>query len=324
MNELNAAPHILNHKDFLLVGNGNTPIEDSALDSLAGKIHQNTAIILSTHGSILKWSHRTHLFSKPIYTANLLNKLQHINPNINHKIFLDSCYSGYAAIDANMMSIGSVLVTYSDGIIYENIFRNLKKFISTILHEENKDPIAKYIETLHEHLYDKVTFSFVEQSNLYNSYIRFKLGLSPIGRVKIVKLSPKIQELNTKGKLVFNEAFESFFEFVGSDYKSYSEKVLKAVDEVFLNFLSKQLMHCSLVGRIDNFGAILSYCRKFSDECNLQQVINIKDEFFNQSLLELTSIKELNVYNSLLSPIQEISFKPHLVSEFHEICEVLE
>ncbi len=321
MDELNEAPHILNNKDFLLVGNGSAPIEDSALDFLAGKIDQNTAIVLSTHGSIFKWSHRTHLFAKPIYTSSLLNKLQNVNPNISHKVFLDSCYSGYAAYDSKIMSIGSVLVTYSDGIIYENIFRNLKKFISNILHQENIEPIAKYIETLHEHLYDKVTFSFVEQGN---SYIRFKLGLNPIGRLKIAKLSPKIEDLNTKGKLVVKEAFESFFEFVGPDYKCYSEGVLKEADEVFLNLLSKQLMHYSLVGKLDNFETILSYCRKFSDECNLQKVINIKDEFFNQSLLELTSIKELKAYNSLLNPVQQTNFRQHLVSEFHEICEILE
>ncbi len=261
------------------------------------------------------------MFAKPIYTSSLLNKLQNVNPNISHKVFLDSCYSGYAAYDSKIMSIGSVLVTYSDGIIYENIFRNLKKFISNILHQENIEPIAKYIETLHEHLYDKVTFSFVEQGN---SYIRFKLGLNPIGRLKIAKLSPKIEDLNTKGKLVVKEAFESFFEFVGPDYKCYSEGVLKEADEVFLNLLSKQLMHYSLVGKLDNFETILSYCRKFSDECNLQKVINIKDEFFNQSLLELTSIKELKAYNSLLNPVQQTNFRQHLVSEFHEICEILE
>ncbi len=320
MHELEESSYIFNNKDFLLIGNGSRVLENTELDILAGKVDSNTAIIISAHGSASKKNHQTHLFAEPVYTSSLLKQLQDINPNICHKVFLDTCYSGYAVKDAGMLFRGSVLVTYSD-IVHDNIFRSLKKFVSNILDRDNVDPLINYLENLHEHLYDKITFSFLEQIGL-NAYMKFQNG--PQARLKSVKLAPKIEELGVKGKLILNEAFQSFFKAISLEYRPYFKKAIEGAEENFYYYLARQLMHYAYVEDMDKFKAIVSYCKNNSRDCNFQKLIHIKDEFFDMSPTALSSITQYKEYGYLFKFHPEISYKELLVNEFHDKCEVID
>jgi hypothetical protein len=310
---------LYNKEKFLLIGDGENPITQDDLSVLSNKINKNTAIIICTHGSVRESKHSIHLFESAMHTAYFFKILQDINPKIPLNIFLDTCYAGYAAQDVEAMDIGSTLVAFSDGKVQDNIFRSLKGFITSVLESDlDRHPFNHFLPNLQNYIYDKLTVSYVNSMK-----ILYHINLRKYFESCHIKSSSDKFVDTMQGEL---EGFSLCIAkaFNAEHYKAYISQASTKLNAEFDGFIARLLIHYVMQDDIANVREVLRYCKSDSNDCDLNAVINIEDEYYMHSLMEHVRYVQSDELESVILGKERSSFETdyELFHSQHKQCSV--
>jgi hypothetical protein len=308
---------LYNKEKFLLIGDGEKPIIQEDLLVLSNKINKNTAIIICTHGSVLESKHSIHLFERGMHTSDFLKILQDINPKVALNIFLDTCYAGHAAKDAEVMNIGSTLVTFSDIKVHDNVFRSLKGFITSVLESDlDMHPFNNFIPNLQNYIYDKFTVSYVNAKKvLYHINLQKHLESCHI-KSSLDKFVDMMQGELEDFSLCISQALNTEY------YKPYISQASIKLTAEFDGFIARLLIHYVMQDDIANAKEILSYCNSDSNACDLNTVINIENEYYMHSLMDHVRYVQSDELESIILGKERSSFATdyELFNDQHKQC----
>ncbi len=326
--ELQSEPMVSDHPDFLLIGDGKNKLNISDLSVMRDRIDSDTAVIISAHGSVFRNKHSTHLFSTSTYTEYLLETIQSLNPTVKHNIFLHSCFTSYAAKDAWKMRDGSVLVTYSKELVYENIFRSLKKFVVNILQSDDRpDPVKVFMNDLYDHLYDELAFTFVSSEKRVTKFVLIKMGYDPYHYVKKTKtfaIAPDLKNLLVSGEDILKEKLLEIQKDIGQEYQIFFENALSSLHDNFLPYLAKLLIYYVYRDQVQEFADIINFCRSYNNGTYLDEILHYQDEFFYSSAIDVIKYQQNRIFAEKINMTQEIFYhEPILFDELHGECLVL-